>query len=921
MPMQSTFFPDARDFDISHSSFSHVKGDQHNTHNIQISRMSTGGAATDTGSHAVITQGTTITTVHGNQFNQVIQQQERELTEFDDFRIVKRGDICRDRDVVQLSSKHLPWHRQDCRFCIAKVGGTQGKFTVMSYSGPGGRKAFEKDFRNFSSVVTSGVPQMYAVDIGSIPSILYWNELMPAAVLNVGVLGQIYLQSLCWEWGSTVSELWMDSARGVICYGPCGPDLDVPWLGLEIKDMPSTVDLLQDDVFLQFMANCRSKEADCVFIKGIETTMDAIDVPESFDQPTVISALTQTPIAVTENVWDSDDSGFNIGGDRKVLDNGLTRFRVEGITDFRTIIWLELNVKDTREAWLCQAPGVLSARGIELDADLSVFILIQRKVTLIGWISYKYRRYPQPIYLFVCPPPPPNQLDGETSSLHFWSLHEDGQKPLPPDICEDFGLPTMLEYTDYDNESWSWPTKTYRLIDEYQRLRGFNPSTTDFARHLGYDQHVFQSVEDTNRFDEDNEDQHIKCPKSPPELDRDQSNGYHDPNHSTIQKQRNVEKFGDTLVTSVGEPTSAHVIASGITNEEEERMDCCRYTDQNLHSVNDDIFDVHTVAEPSLQRIPPRLRRSTSNYSLAHTRYPSNTTSSLPDRTASANPYESHCNSLLPSFTEVLLTTNESFRVLDGIMNAASTTAQTDSTAEQSLEMPQHTISPVSSHGVTSSWPHRNAYAGAAVTNSSSYSTPTPTGAFSSPSNIYADGYPMQIPREHISQTFGWSGMSQFRRGAEHHHRTLPINSPVAFPISPYSPAIGYPTHDPQTSGCLGTSQTVAQPRYPVLFDAADTPRSTPMIPNYDGMPMAAHTTTPHPSIHVHRQHTTNAVAPQSYGTFASYHGAGEGSPPPERWQQPSALVVRRQQRRASSRYHPYRRSVDTKLGMGSKSR
>ncbi|KAK1221991.1 hypothetical protein PQX77_015190, partial [Marasmius sp. AFHP31] len=40
----------------------------------------------------------------------------------------------------------------------------------------------------------------------------------------------------------------------------------------------------------------------------------------------------------------------------------------------------------------------------------------------------------------------------------------------------------------------------YQHIHQYQVLRGFDPSTTDFARHLEYDQHLFQPVNDSDRF-------------------------------------------------------------------------------------------------------------------------------------------------------------------------------------------------------------------------------------------------------------------------------------------------------------------------------------------------------------------------------------------------------------------------------------
>ncbi|KAK1219623.1 hypothetical protein PQX77_017635 [Marasmius sp. AFHP31] len=834
--MQSTFFPDAHDFSISHSSFNHVQGDQHNNNNLRISKMSAGGAATDTGSHGVTTQGTMITTVHGNQFNQIVQQEEKGPTEFEDFRIVKRGDICRDQDVVQFVLNDYQCHRwypEDCQckscqgqviktVCIGKIEGTRGKFTVMSYSGPGGRKAFEKDFRKYSSVVSSRVLQMYAVDIGSIPSILYWNELVPAVVLkgNLGWMGRMYLYSLYKKWGNcTQRELWMDSARGVICRGLEGPDPYL-WGGtIDIEDIPSTVDLLQDDIWLRFMASCKSKEVDHGFVEGIRLAGSDVVVPELFDQPTVISALTQTPIAVAKNIWESQYNDNLV--ERKVLESRLTRFRVVG--DGLFFLWLNLNVES---AWLCQALGLFHARGIGLDDNLSVDRLVRHVACLRGHLSrnqnHCQQRSQQSIYLFVHPPPP-NQPWGQTSSLHFWSAYEDGQKPLPPDICDDFGLPTMLEYKDWGYESRYWLIKSYRQLDEYQRLRGFDLTTTDFVRHLGYDGNIFSSVNDTDRLHEDREDQHIECRQSL-DLDHGQNNVDNDAS----------EACGDTLFNPVGEPTPTHVVANGGTNAEEESIDCCCYTDQNLHSPNDDIFDVHTVEEPSIQRTSSYSRRSTPNYNPAHTGYPPNTASLPHHRTASTDLYESHRNSSFPSSPEVLHTTNHLFSVFDGLMNAASTTSQTEGTAGQSLEMPWHTVLPVPSHGLTSPWPHRNAYAGAAVTNGFPHFTPTPTSSLSSPSNIYAVGHPMPIPGEHSPQRVGSSGMPQFGRSAQHHYRPSSITSLDAFPMSTYAPAVGYPTNT-LMGGILSELQT-ANHAYRSMPYAAPSCfcDSAPLVHNYN---------------------------------------------------------------------------------------
>ncbi|KAK1235505.1 hypothetical protein PQX77_001263 [Marasmius sp. AFHP31] len=795
--MQSNFFSDAHDFSVFDSNFTHVQGDQHNNNTLRISRIRTGAAATDTSSRAGITQGTTVTTVHGNQFNQVIQQQEREPTEFDDFRIVKRGDVCRHQDVVEFHNDYYcrRWYTQDCQckscqgqviktVCIGKVEGTRGEFTVMSYSGPGGRKAFERDFRKFSSVVSSGVPQMYAVDIGSIPSILYWNELVPAVVLkgNLGWMGQMYLYSLHGIWKCKVEELWMDSARGVICCGPEGPYPHLPYSELKIEDMPSTVDLLQEDVCLRFMASCKSKQVDRVFVAGIRSTGSDVVVAGSFDQLTIISALTQTPIAVGNNIWES----FGCPGEGGLLESGLTRFRVVGDGWF----WLWLN-ENVEEAWLCQALGVFHAQGIGLDDDLSVYALVRHNSSVQGDLSrdqiHLQRRSQQPIYLFLHPPPP-NQPVGKTSSLHFWSLHENGQKPLPPDICNNLGLPTTLIYREFGHRSYSWPTKFYKQLDEYQRLCGFDPTTTDFARHLGWDGNIFHPVNDTDRFDEVYNEPSVESRKTPPILDHpDQSGVDNNTEYPALQRGGQIE--------NLDKPTSAHLatkrqrIGTG-----EGKIEQSVYPQQDLRHKNHGTSSELTATGPRLRSIRPLPRRGKSS----ELYFPDRDSARLADRPsndgspslhhyAHVNP---HQNSPLLGLPVDCLTTSTPFGAFSGNTITTSNTAfRTEVTprgyqygfttmpSRNQSSRPEAEWSTYSSTGATSF----NAFPG---------STPTiPSSIFTQP-DVHNTSLSMHAPR-----TTGWPGAPTLDTSMDNHRRVSSSALPNDSSLSPYTPPVGYTAH------------------------------------------------------------------------------------------------------------------------------
>ncbi|KAK1229019.1 hypothetical protein PQX77_007919 [Marasmius sp. AFHP31] len=478
MSMSSEFFRNTRNFQINGSSFAHVQGDQ-------------------------LSYSTTI-----------VQAKGKEVTEYDEFYNVKRGGIFKLRDIgcytfsrrwsVGTRERWEEGYRAHRSICTARVTEQPGMvFTVVQYSGPGARKAFDDDFRGLSRVLTSNVSQIYGYNNSDIPSLILYNELVPVAHLegDMGLLSRMYLYNLRWQLGcGSDRELWMDLGRGLICRGPPGPrPLKLHhWGDFGFVDLPSTATILQDDVLLRFLASCKSKEVDRAVIVGVSHSGSDLwvdDPPQQEAQPTVISMSTSTPIAVTNNDW---KCSYNSLPGRKLLDNGLTRFT---LTDASYLL-LHYNWY-ANETWLLRAWNFFHARGNNLEDDLSVYNLVYHHASLSGDLScskvQRERRLRQPIYLFVRPLPPDLHGHHHTSSVHHWTFDEDGKVPLPHSICHDLGLPIQLElYSDGCSRYWS--KDDYKLLYRYQLLRGFDPTMPDFARHLGYDQPSFQLVNDSDRF-------------------------------------------------------------------------------------------------------------------------------------------------------------------------------------------------------------------------------------------------------------------------------------------------------------------------------------------------------------------------------------------------------------------------------------
>ncbi|KAK1223951.1 hypothetical protein PQX77_013159 [Marasmius sp. AFHP31] len=475
--MFSHFFQNARKFRITGGSFVQVQGDQ-------------------------INNTTTI-----------VQVKEKEQTELDEYFEVKRGAIYRVREngsykyPRRWDNGDREWGeeerlRADRTIHAAELVDRPGKvFTVVEYTGPEAKKAFEDDFAMLIRNLRLNAAQMYGYNLSAIPSILLYNELVPAAQVNAGIIGKVYLKSLYWwQLCCEPEEMWLDPGKGVFCRGPPGPRLDREGLyfGDEVQ-LPLTAELIQEDVLLRFLAALKSKDIDDVVISGVAFSGASTIVPEGVLRPTVISTLTNTPIAIANSFW---ESCYDSLSDRKLLGNGMVRFTLNSGRYLR-LVWSSR----AQEGWMAQAWSIFSTRGISLEEDLSAYQLIYRYASLSDYaLNYSVcRQAQQPIYLFIRPAGLPDLEYGNTPSLHYWSFDEAGHSTLSDDLYNDFGLPKTLHFFQYFM-SRSWSNDAYSCSRQYQLLRGFDPSTTDFARSLGYDHRLFHPLSNSDRFAQVNQE-------------------------------------------------------------------------------------------------------------------------------------------------------------------------------------------------------------------------------------------------------------------------------------------------------------------------------------------------------------------------------------------------------------------------------
>ncbi|KAL0564478.1 hypothetical protein V5O48_017568, partial [Marasmius crinis-equi] len=462
-------------------------------------------------------------------------------SEYDQYEEVKRGDV----ELIREVSSHVPRHwnyiwgqyayrDSKCTKTISIgqiVGRGDSKMTIVGYEGPEAQKEWKRDFRQFSGTLRAKNAHLLAVNQSKIPLLIFTSELIPAAQFldNVGPLVQLYLFALmglrlgCW-W----NELWIDPHRGVLCRGPEGPEAK-SWVWTHISfedsmDTPSSVELLRDEICTRFLVGLESKVVDRRVVSGLwfaHSDYSVIEVVEKshprdcfwepivdhfkVTRPTVVLTLTNTLVAVQTQTLDWSSRG--VLGKRVLLANGMTRFTFEDSG------WghLYINLIPDSMEWLLQASSVFHARGIALEDDLSHHRLIAPWLELEGVFSNSesrcLRRHQQPLFLFIHPPTStPITTRGPITSLHYWSFNEDGRDPLSTKMCQRLGLPVALTVSCASYEMDSWPSEVYKTIHDYQIARGFDPTTPDFARSLGYDQ-TYTIPDDLSQFADINVDE------------------------------------------------------------------------------------------------------------------------------------------------------------------------------------------------------------------------------------------------------------------------------------------------------------------------------------------------------------------------------------------------------------------------------
>ncbi|ESK85387.1 hypothetical protein Moror_5927 [Moniliophthora roreri MCA 2997] len=508
-------------------------------------------------SHTIITGENTLNHFQGNEVNSTINadtvyfntsQAVTKRTECDQFREVIRGDMIKVKELHSEEFSEWDWEWRNgelvgrCKssaqrtIYTVKIVDRQSKFTAMVYEGKDAQDFWEKDFQLFSHTHN---PQLFGINQSAIPALIFHHELIPCAHFYTGSLWMnVYIQHLRQNMGCIDEMLWMNTTTGVLFCGPDGPSTQFPYLVANKSIVvPHTIDMLKDDTSFRFFSKfgrgvdysvleCALLSSKPTFLDNLSPQMAEDHQSKDADHPDWSPAMPQCLRSLWRNppahipmdiigglrfdtiyspsleavarrpqdaclLW----KWWDIDGlvDRTELDGGLVRFKLDlaqrkGVCLGAAYHWLRSQGKE----------NFFAVRMPELTLQST-----QRPRT---FPTHHNARHPiedsplKPIYLFVHPLP--MTLSGLISWMeepsYSWSLDKTGQSQLSEEECEQWDLPVLVLDTEYPSQVqlYSWPTHIYDALQDWQKARGFDPTTPDWACSMGYPEHEIIGAED-----------------------------------------------------------------------------------------------------------------------------------------------------------------------------------------------------------------------------------------------------------------------------------------------------------------------------------------------------------------------------------------------------------------------------------------
>ncbi|KAG7087984.1 hypothetical protein E1B28_012023 [Marasmius oreades] len=430
-------------------------------------------------------------------------------------------------------------------------------FLSITYTGPDAQKVFKRDCLIYSRNRYGNVVQLRGFNDSDIPMVLFHDELIPVQHIqrrhksSTALECYLTLQACIamrnlpeWcptEWESyDCDNVWIQPRNGRISFGPEGPwpdffhvDAKPEWQLESWSDIPVLhpatynadcitgylIKYCPDQVFLDVLAYA-----------GTLTSMH----PKIEDCPRHICHVwyhsSGRPFARFRSRW-TRKVIFSEHLHPITMEDGRRRFSINSATarlqmqgKLLSFFGYEIDMPWRQQflAWLSQARSIFSTlnipKGEWADYQLMHSIDLHLHFEFSDYeVEDDFDSAPTVVdnhqtddcYLFLHPPPcfPDGFRDIHAwrKDFYYYSLDPDGKSVMTEYQRLSFRLPSIVPAVLVSTRSWD--ADAYDLLSAWQKKKGFDPTTTDFARSLGYpSMEVMYSDVDDQRFDDLTED-------------------------------------------------------------------------------------------------------------------------------------------------------------------------------------------------------------------------------------------------------------------------------------------------------------------------------------------------------------------------------------------------------------------------------
>ncbi|KAF9255288.1 hypothetical protein L218DRAFT_1008748 [Marasmius fiardii PR-910] len=527
-------------------------------------------------SHIAITRGT-FNIVHGNQYNiydnhaeadgrmQFSPEDEWKIELYREYKRVSIGDCNLLRMMGESTAEEYEYEddrREEMTkatrvFSVARLGGGRNgsRFMSVGYTGRDAKKLFKQDCIAFSQTKHASTAQLHAFNDSANPMLFFHDELIPLQHIiqshpdcRYALLQYIAFQHALMSpppFFHYALQTWIRPQDGTIVYGPEGPPVDVliPYVNrwdfalALVRRHPAPalpLSLYESRHLVKYLASSLLEG----FIPPPESGR-IINQPLSFSPHLAVLSVCSAsshiiatfPEAGSDPLWNFD---WPYDFDPVHTDDGWLRYQFDDPSTIRQCNHVfRYGLDDTlgdelTYIWFAQACHVFKVLGIPREdwEDYGFIYAVHPELTIstthdTGTSPSNKDGFQFPVYLFVRPCLQlsdgfPDLVSWSSSTdLYYWSADRDGLSKMTEEELVRLDLPCYApKVTTYLQH---WLLEDYDFMRDFQEAKGFDPTTTDFARSIGVsilevvvtEKERFEPEEDRFKFVSDNNDPSI----------------------------------------------------------------------------------------------------------------------------------------------------------------------------------------------------------------------------------------------------------------------------------------------------------------------------------------------------------------------------------------------------------------------------